>query len=84
MLDTVESVDISLPEFRELNRYEDRCDVCGAQAFILATHLGSGSELVFCGHHGRENIAGLVSQGFAISDETDKINDKPSVSASEE
>jgi hypothetical protein len=36
----------------------DRCDRCGAQAFVRAT-MASGAELLFCAHHGREYEAGL-------------------------
>ena len=32
----------------------DRCDRCGAQAYVR-TVLGSGSELLFCSHHWHEN-----------------------------
>lgn len=87
MLDTIENVEESLDvdiEFRELNRYVDRCDKgrCSAQAFILAVHNVSKAELTFCGHHGKQMIPSLIAQGFMISDETHKINEKPSISAS--
>ena len=36
----------------------DRCDRCGAQAFIKAVMSG-GLELRFCGHHGREHLPRL-------------------------
>lgn len=31
---------------------EDRCDRCGARA-TMRVILGSGSDLLFCGHHAR-------------------------------
>ena len=31
----------------------DRCDRCGAQAYVRATLL-NGGELMFCAHHGKE------------------------------
>ena len=31
----------------------DRCDRCGAQAYVRAT-LATGGELMFCAHHGKE------------------------------
>lgn len=31
----------------------DRCDVCGAQAYIRAEL--EGGDLLFCNHHGNEN-----------------------------
>ena len=30
----------------------DRCDRCGAQAYLRVT-LNSGGELLFCGHHAK-------------------------------
>ena len=32
----------------------DRCDRCGAQAYVR-TVLSTGSELLFCSHHWRDN-----------------------------
>ena len=48
-------------------------DACGAQGFIRAV-LPSGNDLVFCAHHGRENLAALAAAGAAIHDETHTIN----------
>ena len=31
----------------------DRCDRCGAQAFVRVVLEASGGELLFCGHHAR-------------------------------
>ncbi len=36
----------------------DRCDRCGAQAYVRAL-LASGGELTFCAHHGKEYAEGL-------------------------
>ncbi|MEA5118358.1 MAG: hypothetical protein VB036_12155 [Propionicimonas sp.] len=36
----------------------DRCDRCGAQAYVRVT-LSSGGELLFCGHPGRAHSAKL-------------------------
>lgn len=33
----------------------DRCDRCGAQAYVRA-RLGDGLELHFCAHHGRAHL----------------------------
>ena len=49
----------------------DRCDVCGAQAFIRAV-LTSG-DLVFCGHHGLANEEKLKPIALFWQDESDKI-----------
>jgi hypothetical protein len=49
----------------------DRCDRCGAQAYVRAV-LHSGGQLLFCGHHARVHVPAL--QQFAeIHDETDRI-----------
>jgi hypothetical protein len=50
----------------------DRCDRCGAQAFVRA-RLASGYELLFCGHHGRDAMAGLMEVGAAVRDDTSRI-----------
>jgi hypothetical protein len=36
-------------EVKKVLKISDRCDKCGAQAFVLAT--GVSGELMFCGHH---------------------------------
>ena len=51
---------------------QDRCDRCGAQAYVRAV-LPVGTELLFCGHHGNEHRPALLMAGAAISDETDKL-----------
>ncbi|MEV0583748.1 hypothetical protein [Nonomuraea sp. NPDC050310] len=51
----------------------DRCDRCGAQAYIRAT-LPVGGELLFCAHHGRQHIAALRDKGAEILDESAKLS----------
>lgn len=51
----------------------DRCDRCGAQAYLRAT-LPSGHELLLCGHHGNSNRPALVGAGARIHDETGRLN----------
>ena len=51
----------------------DRCDRCGAQAYVRVT-LNSGGELLFCGHHGRAHSAKLSQVALKIHDETDKLS----------
>ena len=58
------------PAARELTT-ADRCDACGAQAFIRVV-LASG-ELLFCGHHGRRNMTSLEKQALFIQDETSRL-----------
>ena len=52
------------PATRTLNAL-DRCDRCGAQAYI-AVDIHS-SELLFCGHHGRVHLDALVLQGGKVT-----------------
>jgi len=50
----------------------DRCDSCGAEAFIRAT-MPSGTALLFCGHHGNAHRASLLGAGARLDDETDRL-----------
>ena len=50
----------------------DRCDRCGAQAYLRATMPG-GAELLFCGHHGNAHRPSLLVAGAALHDETEKL-----------
>ena len=49
----------------------DRCDECGAQAYIRV-ELASG-DLLFCSHHGNEKKAALESVAVAWHDESKKL-----------
>jgi hypothetical protein len=51
----------------------DRCDRCGAQAYLRVT-LTSGGELLFCGHHANEHSAKLSQVALTIQDETNKLS----------
>lgn len=51
----------------------DRCDRCGAQAYVRVT-LGSGMDLLFCGHHFAEFKPGLQPLAAHVQDETDKLS----------
>ena len=55
----------------------DRCDRCGAQAY-LRVELQSGGELLFCAHHAREHGEKLKEIAVTLVDETDKLTDTPS------
>lgn len=59
----------------------DRCDKCGAQAFMRALFPGGG-ELLFCGHHGREYAAALSGSSVQLVDETDRLHERPESAAS--
>jgi len=54
----------------------DRCDRCGAQAYLRVT-LASGGELLFCAHHGKKYEESLRSIAADIHDETDKLTEAP-------
>ncbi|BEH03383.1 hypothetical protein brsh051_26640 [Brooklawnia propionicigenes] len=51
----------------------DRCDRCGAQAYLRVT-LASGGELLFCAHHARKHSDKLKQVALRIHDETDKLS----------
>lgn len=50
----------------------DRCDRCGAQAYIRARLVGGG-ELLFCAHHAREHGDKLKEIAVTVIDETHKL-----------
>jgi hypothetical protein len=50
----------------------DRCDRCGAQAYIRVS-LPTGGELLFCAHHGREHESKLREIAVDIQDETERL-----------
>jgi hypothetical protein len=62
---------------------EDRCDRCGAQAYIRV-ELSTGGELLFCAHHGREHADKLRSVALNIQDETERLAETPATAGSEE
>lgn len=57
----------------------DRCDRCGAQAY-LRVELDSGLDLLFCAHHAREHEEKLREIAVSVTDETHKLADPPAVS----
>jgi hypothetical protein len=52
----------------------DRCDSCGAQAYVRAT-MG-GSELLFCAHHARKHEEKLKPLADSWHDESHRLNSK--------
>ena len=52
----------------------DRCDRCGAQAYLRVT-LNSGGELLFCAHHARRHQAALADVAVAVHDETERLHE---------
>ena len=50
----------------------DRCDRCGAQAYLRVT-LASGGELLICAQHGRAHSDKLKQVALNIQDETSRL-----------
>ena len=62
---------------------EDRCDRCGAQAY-LRVELHTGGELLFCAHHAREHEDKLRQVAVNFVDETHRLADTQGSAALEE
>ena len=60
------------PQFTAL----DRCDRCGAQAYVRV-ELTSGGELLFCAHHAREHAEKLQLVAASIQDESGQLANTP-------
>lgn len=52
----------------------DRCDRCGAQAYVRVV-LPGGGELHFCGHHWNRHSDSLRTQAVDITNETHRLGD---------
>jgi len=61
----------------------DRCDRCGAQAY-LRVELAGGGELLFCAHHAREHGDRLRELAVHIHDETEKLSTAPTAAVEDE
>ncbi|MEP9380801.1 DUF7455 domain-containing protein [Nocardioides cheoyonin] len=61
----------------------DRCDRCGAQAY-LRVELQSGGELLFCAHHAREHGDKLKEIAVNVIDETHKLTETPTIAPDDE
>lgn len=63
---------------------QDRCDRCGAQAFVRTEILsgdGHPTSLLWCGHHFATHEDKLLALALAIQDERGRINEKSTSSA---
>ena len=56
---------------RELT-LEDRCDACSAAAQVVVTFLNG--ELMFCGHHAKNNFDSLKVKSVSIFDPNNYLN----------
>jgi hypothetical protein len=54
----------------------DRCDRCGARAYVRVV-LPKGGELLFCAHHGRRHESALRAGNAEITDETHVLEETP-------
>jgi len=54
----------------------DRCDRCGAQAY-LRVELSAGGELLFCAHHAREHGDKIREIAAHVHDETHRLASTP-------
>ena len=61
----------------------DRCDRCGAQAYVQAA-LPGGSTLWFCKHHGRLYADAMKAKGFDLRGSIDFADVEASVSDNRE
>jgi hypothetical protein len=50
----------------------DRCDRCGAQAYVRVL-LPGRRELLFCAHHNRQHAPALAKIAVEIQDETRRL-----------
>ena len=60
----------------------DRCDRCGAQAYIRAT-MASGHDLLLCAHHFHENESRL-REIATIHDESERLIQVPATAGADE
>ncbi|MFJ4944912.1 hypothetical protein ACIP4V_20210 [Streptomyces albidoflavus] len=61
----------------------DRCDRCGAQAYLRVV-LMSGGELLFCAHHGRKFEPELKKIAAEIQDESERLTATPTPATAED
>ena len=55
----------------------DRCDRCGARAYVRVV-LAGGGELLFCVHHARQHEDSLRQVAVTYQDETDLVDEAAS------
>ncbi len=67
------------PQFTAL----DRCDRCGAQAYVRV-ELSNGGELLFCAHHAREHADKLQQVAAAIQDDSGRLVATPRTASNDE
>ncbi len=61
----------------------DRCDRCGAQAYVRVV-LSGGTDLLFCAHHGRQYEMKLREIASEFHDETQRLSNTPASATADE
>lgn len=61
----------------------DRCDRCGARAYLRVV-LPAGGELLFCAHHGRAHESALRAADAEILDESQVLANTPTTAPLDE
>jgi len=61
----------------------DRCDRCGAQAYVRV-ELVNGGELLFCAHHARAHEEKLQQVAATIHDESARLAGAPASAPDDE
>jgi hypothetical protein len=61
----------------------DRCDRCGARAYLRVV-LPGGGELLFCAHHGRAHESALRAADAEILDESEVLVNTPTTAPLDE
>jgi len=59
----------------------DRCDRCGAQAYVRF-ELANGGELMFCAHHARAHSSKLSEIATKVDDDTAALDGSSDAGAS--
>jgi hypothetical protein len=72
----------ALPHLTRLTAF-DRCDRCGARAYLRVV-LPGGGELLFCAHHGRAHETALRAADAEILDESDLLTKTPTTAPLDE
>jgi len=63
---------------------DDRCDRCGARAYLAVQMKPATSVLLFCGHHGAALLPALLAQEpFDLRDDLDLLAPAPGSAATE-
>jgi hypothetical protein len=61
----------------------DRCDRCGARAYIRVV-LPGGADLLFCAHHGRTHEDALKQRAVEFQDHTQVLTATPHIAPDDE